>query len=121
LYVVVPQKLDASDNELVALPNELSSLGKLKEVLLGCNNIEEVPVALLSALTALNTIDLSYQCSIGQSTRVEFPGSLLPILHPGLKLLDLRQIAGWGPNSLFHLGEAWAALSHRHPTPTLLV
>ncbi len=113
------QKLDLSDNALKALPSELSSFRKLKELLLGGNSMEEVPVGVLSALTALNTIDLSYQCNYQEDNVLRIRGSLTHILHPGLVKLDLRQKGSWNPNALFLLGSVWAALLARDPIPTL--
>jgi hypothetical protein len=78
-------------------------------------------------MTALDTIDLSYQQEILESP-FEVPSTLLPILHKGLVLLDLRQdldepafvSTKWDPISLFHLGQAVIDVSTRVPVPTLV-
>jgi hypothetical protein len=119
---VVIQKLDASGNNLEILPDELSSLGNLNELVASRNDIEVVPVSILSHLTALTSIHLSYQLGPSAlSHRLGIQSSLLPMLHPGLVKLDLRQkYAAWDPESLLHLGSAMVAVFKRDPIPTVL-
>ncbi len=123
------QKLDVSRNKLRSLPTELSSLRNLKELLLTRNDFPEPPVSVLRGMTAITKIDLTYQC---RWLDVDVPGfkvpsPLLPILHPGLVKLDLRQSPGswdpfeWDPISVFHLGRALVEVSDRRPIPTLLL
>jgi hypothetical protein len=85
-------------------------------------------------MTALTTIDLHLNCDCGgideQLFKITSP--LLPILHPGLLLLDLRQSRHnethqevsapfkWDPVSLFHLGQAVITVADRRPHPTVI-
>jgi hypothetical protein len=123
----VRQELDLRRNGLSTLPHELSSLGKLNVLRLGLNKFCEVPVSTLSLMTALNTIDFSYNSTKCGEQIFKVPSSLLPILHPGLVKLDLRQYVAWSEvpwkwdaNSLFHLGRALVEVADRKPRPTLL-
>jgi hypothetical protein len=129
LVVVGFQRLDVSGKTMKSLPDELSGLKGLKELLLNGNAFTTVLVSVLSGLTALMTIDLSQQharqpmflweCGPYQPFEVTCP--LLPMLHPGLVKLDLRQRMPWDSVSMFHLGDAMAALADRNPHLTLLV
>ncbi len=113
------QKLDLSRNGLRSLPDELSSLQNLKELLLTENLLPTVPFSILSALIALHTIDLSLQGEANAMFSILSP--LLPLLHPGLVKLDLRQRETLEPRSLFHIGRAvreWA--KEGRPIDTLL-
>ncbi len=107
---------------MLGLPDELSGLANLKELLANNNQFEECPVSILSSLTALNTVDLSHQHSLRTFTEMrifEVP-SLLPMLHPGLVKLDLRQhLVEWTPESLHHLENAAAASAAMKPPATL--
>jgi hypothetical protein len=74
----------------------------------------------------LKTIDLSQQHKpryrfISVDPAFEIPTPLLPIVHPGLVKLDLRQRKPWDSVSLFHLGDALAAVADRSPPLTLLL
>jgi Leucine-rich repeat (LRR) protein len=126
------QKLDISQNGLVSLPDELSSMGNLKELHTGDNCLSRVPVSALRGMTALTSINLSFNgCREGNAKGVfQITSPLLPILHPGLVLLDLRQSRYegthqevtreryvWNPVSLFHLGRALIAVADRRPRP----
>ncbi len=110
-----------------SLPAELSSLGNLKELLLNGNDFTTAPLSVLSGLTALTAIDLSqqhaptYYWDGGQVHTFEVTSPLLPILHPGLVKLDLRQRRPWDSGSLFHLGRALDAVADRNPPLTLLI
>jgi hypothetical protein len=123
--VFVCQWLDLSHNNLASLPAQLSTLGNLKGLLLQCNDLEVVPVSVLSGLTALTKVDLSQQHAPsefdernGETFQVSAP--LLPILHPRLVKLCLRQRKPWDSVSLFHLGRAMTAVEKRNPYLTML-
>ncbi len=118
------QGLDLQINSLTSLPDHLSNLGKLKNLLLTRNKFQEVPVSALRGLTALRKVKLGEQVPPGAAP---IPGwickvtsSLLPIIHPGLVKLDLRQDEAWDSVSLFHLGGAMAAVANRTPHLELL-
>ncbi len=119
----VPQKLDVSSNQLICLPGELSKLRNLRELLANNNELSQCPVSILSSLTALTTVDVSHQHgprTFDASLVFDVP-SLLPMLHPGLVKLDLRQhLEEWTPDSLHHLACAEAAVGAMRPPPTLL-
>ncbi len=120
-FVAGVQKLDLSDNILGSLPDELSRLGNLKELLLRWNKLQAVPVSVLSALTALKNIDLSQQHMARLDVEIcRVASPLLPILHPGLLMLDLRQPQRkpWDSGSLFHLECAMAAVADSNPLLT---
>ncbi len=110
---------------MTSIPHELSSLGNLKELLLNENRLPEPPLSVLRAMTSLKTIDLSYQ-GRGEDPVFTIPSPLLPILHPGLVELDLRQShksgapIEWDTVSLFHLGRAMVEVADRTPIPALL-
>jgi hypothetical protein len=111
-----------SMNRLHGLPDQLSSLGNLKELLLNGNDLTTVPVSILKGLTALKTLDMSYQFNPNaEASSFEVSSPLLPILHPGLVKVDLRQRVKWGPISLFHLGCALGVVANRRPIPTVLL
>jgi hypothetical protein len=122
------QKLDVSQNSLRSLPDKLTSLTNLKELCLRQNSFSEPPVSILRHLTALVTIDLRFYRRWGNEGSQDFriPSSLLPILHPGLLTLDVRQFARepgpftWDSMSLVHLGRAMAELAKRRPVPAVL-
>jgi hypothetical protein len=125
-YVLVCQKLELTGNSLASLPAELSRLTYLKELLLNINEFTTVPVSVLSGLTGLKTIDLSQQVAPQYhyppvDSVFLIPTPLLPMLHPGLVKLDLRQRKPWDSVSLFHLGDALAAVADRSPPLTLLL
>ncbi len=97
------------------------------------NKFIAVPVSALSGMTALNTVDLSFQFTreSGATTwTLQITSPLLPILHPGLITLDLRQTSeetarmphqhSWDSVSLFHLGRAMLEVAEKRPVPTLL-
>ncbi len=117
-----PQKLDVRYNSLPRLPNELSSLANLNELVLSYKHIKVVPVSVLSGLTALTIINLSHQSGPCQSYEMLLiKSSLLAILHPGLVRLDLRQKdMPWDLTSLLHLGSASTEVFKGDPIPTLL-
>ncbi len=110
-------------------------MSNLKELRADNNCLPTVPVSALRGMTALTSIHLSLNCcrenDAGGLFQITSP--LLPILHPGLAFLDLRQsryknfthqeVAGehfkWDPVSLFHLRRAKIALAERRPRPTL--
>ncbi len=89
----------------------------LRDLRVGFNRIPTVPVSVLSNLTALTCINLSYQDVEGSAT-FSVSSSLLPILHPGLAELDLRHYR-WDPLSLCHLENAMAEVADRTPVPML--
>ncbi len=105
----------------------MSNLVNLQELLLHDNYLDKAPVSVLRQLTALRTIDLSVNChyhNFEEDLVFQVPSSLLPILHPGLVMLDLRQKLRnlahphrWDPLSLFHLGRAVSEVSDRIPVP----
>ncbi len=125
LLFTVSQKLDAACNKIRSLPDELSSLVNLRELLMYSNQLSEPPVTILSHLTALEIIDLHGNFR-QEGTEVEvlrIPSPLLPILHPGLVKLDLRQ---WRPRcvpvipddiSMYHLLCVHAEVARRTPVP----
>jgi hypothetical protein len=122
LLVFVVQMLDVCHNRLASLPDELSSLRDLEELLLRGNHFPEVPVSVLNGMTALKTIDLAWQSGgEGKGCSLKVP-SLLPILRPGLIMLDLQQgsFHPWDQISMFHLGRAMAEVADMKPTPVLL-
>jgi hypothetical protein len=113
-------------NNLCSLPDELSSLRNLKKLVLRANNFAEPPVHVLSGLTAITSIDLQYQGRPGNPPAPTFkiPSPLLPILHPGLVKLVVRQETfdhsimaslpiPWDDLSLSHLGRALAHVADR--------
>ncbi len=140
-------------NRLVGIPDELSSMTNLKQ-LEANNRLPTVPVSALRGITALTCIRLESQNCSWPSVHVEEPhvegpmfkitSSLLPILHPRLVKLDLRQpryrrpsfllppagevnaaepdwvLFKWDAVSMFHLGRALIAVGDRKPPPTLL-
>jgi hypothetical protein len=125
------QMLDCTANELEALPDDMSRLTNLKAIVLEDNNFAEPPVSILRHMTALNTIDLSFNCPCDGDEGFRIPSPLLPILHPGLTRLDFQQqYCGrpsvtsdpfqWDPMSLVHMGFAMAELAKRRPVPNLL-
>ncbi len=128
----VPQKLDISSNFLHSLLDEMSGLQKLKKLRLKVNNFAAPPVSVLSRLTALTKIDMGIQMwAQDPSATFRIPSSLLPILHPGLVHMDLRQQnyeystgharrIPWDDLSLSHLGRVRAHVADRRPVPTLL-
>jgi hypothetical protein len=140
---VPSQKLDVAHNMLVSIPDELSRLGNLKELNASHNLLPTVLVSALRGMTALTSIDLSLNCSRASAGHPMFKitSSLLTILHPGLRKLDLRQYRyretpwpgpgtaavaqddwipfKWDSASLFHLGTALSALANRSPVPIL--
>ncbi len=125
MAVIVYQKLVLGANSLQCLPDELSSLQKLKELDLMGNNFTEPPVSVLEHLTALELINLRNQrCGSGEGTAVfTIPSSLLPVLHPWLQELNLRQedIAfRWDPISLHHQEGAKTEAAKLRPVPELL-
>jgi hypothetical protein len=86
-------------------------------------------------MTTLNDINLCGQSRYSQDDSAAFRvrSSLLPILHPGLVELDLRQQRyvphgnqlalrprPWDVVSLCHLGRALADVAKRKPVPALL-
>ncbi len=113
---------------LDTLPDELTRLTNLKELLMVGNNFTEPPLSVLSRMTGLNTINLAYNCTLWRVGDAVFkvPVPLTPILHPGLILLDLLHDNGhrdphvWDPVSLLHIELAVQELSKRDPPPTLL-
>jgi hypothetical protein len=115
--------LDVGINSIRDLPEELSSLGNLKNLDASYNRFTTVPVRALIGMTALNTIDLSKQGPLtiypedGEKLVFEVPGPLLPILHPGLVLLDLLQDGRitWDDTSKFYLATAHDAHLGRNP------
>jgi hypothetical protein len=119
-HCTVPQKLDVRANRLSSLPEELTCLGKLRELLAGNNNLPTVPFSILRKLSALTTISLCFQMSNraegSPGFRVSSP--LLPILHPGLVMLDLTHHA-WDALSQCHLGHAIVEVANRTPTLTV--
>ncbi len=128
LVAVVSQKLDARSNRLQGLPTELSGLVNLEELLLSSNHFSEPPVSVLRHLTALEIIDLhgNLRQEGTEEEVLRVPSSLLPILHPGLVKLDLRQ---WRPIcvpmtldaiSMFHLEWAVAEVACRIPVPKVV-
>lgn len=96
------QKLDVTENLLTHLPGELSSLKDLRELRMETNCLSEIPVRVLSLLTALTVIDVIYQ----DVTGFKISSPLLPILHPGLAYLDLMQFTPWDAISRFHIHQA---------------
>jgi hypothetical protein len=117
LIVFVFQDLNLCSNFLRNLPDELSALGHLEKLDVSCNKLEEVPTAVLSGMTALSHLSLRNEGDEDRPFKVS--SSLLPILHPGLRMLDLVQSAEpWDKASLPHLREARAELARRTPTPT---
>ncbi len=120
------QKLDLTRNRLKELPDELANLTNLQELLLEDNWLPTVPVSVLSKMTALQIIDIRKHtvCPIVEGTAFRISCSLLPILHPGLVRLDLRQVRlrvrqngqdrfPWDPISRFHLVHAEVEVAHR--------
>jgi hypothetical protein len=99
-------------------------LENLRELVLKQNMFREPPISVLSRVTALKCVDLSYQAP-GQDAPAVFkvPSSLLPILHPGLVKLDLYQgfyhPEKWDALSLLHLRRAIKEVSSRRPRPEL--
>ncbi len=81
------------------------------------NRLQEVPISTLSAMTALSHLSLGCQWLDDDQT-FKVSSSLLPILHPGLVLLDLVQHGAWERMSLFHLGQAMTDLLGRATSPT---
>jgi Leucine-rich repeat (LRR) protein len=127
--VSLAQILEVRCNRLRSLPDELSGLQNLKELNLSHNYFRETPVSVLSRMTALVTMDLSIQYPWTQDdvSVLRVPSSLLPILHPGLVRLDLRQEKvfsserrPWDVLSLAHLERAVAEVADRRPIPTLI-
>jgi hypothetical protein len=133
MVLLFSQRLDISSNRLHSLPDELASLRNLHELNLFCNIFREAPISVLSRMTALNDINLCGQSTYSQDDSAVFRvrSSLLPILHPGLLELDLRQQRyvphsdelrrrRWDVVSLCHLGRALADVADRKPVPALL-
>ncbi len=127
------QRLDISSNHLHSLPDELSILRNLHELTLMGNVFPQAPISVLSRMTALHGIDLSGQLRYAQDESLAFKvrAPLLPILHPGLVQLDLRQQRfvphskelrprRWDGLSLCHLGRALADVADRKAVPALL-
>jgi hypothetical protein len=93
------------------------------------NDFREVPVSVLSGMTAITEIDLSCQSCWGgvDTPSFQIPSPLLPILHPGLVELNLNQVPGswstfeWDPISLVHLARAVVEVSDRKPIPNLIL
>jgi hypothetical protein len=127
--------LDISQNRLVGLPDELSRLGNLKELHANENFLPTVPISALRGMTALTTIYLNFNCWCEDGAKQPFKitSPLMPILHPGLVLLDIRQPIDtapqeevaeerfkWDPVSLFHLARAVIAVADRRPRPVVL-
>ncbi len=113
---------------LGSLPDELTRLKNLRELLMVGNNFTEPPLSVLSRMTGLNTINLARNCCLWRVGDAVFkvPVPLTPILHPGLILLDLLHDSGfgdpfiWDPISLLHIKSARLELSERNPPSTLL-
>ncbi len=88
------------------------------------NFLLKVPVSVLSAMTALKTIDVSYQQPPGVGMgKIRVTASLLPILHPGLVKLDLQRRPAygmWDAASWVHLRCALDAVKSREPIPMVL-
>jgi hypothetical protein len=108
---------------MTSLPEELSSLRNLKELVAFSNDFRVLPISVLTRLTALTFIDLGIQfgeCRAPVKILLQIPSSLLPILHPGLVKLDLQQRLQWDSISLVHLGRALAAAAARDPPLTIL-
>jgi hypothetical protein len=111
------EKLDVRSNYLRSLSDKLSALGHLQKLDVGSNYLEDVPMAVLSGMTALSHLSLCSEGDVGRPFKVS--SSLLPILHPGLRMLDMMQFAvPWDKASFPHLREARAELAWRMPTPT---
>jgi hypothetical protein len=118
-------------NHLRGLPDELCGLRNLNELNLSHNLFRETPVSVFSRMTALTYLSLSVQAysAADESAVFRVPSSLLPILHPGLVEVYLRQHMyidmprgkGWDMLSLFHLGRALADVADRRPVPRLLL
>lgn len=117
------QKLDLSTNLLTQIPRHCACLVGLRMLILQNNFLTEVPVSVLAGMTAIQMIDFTCQSRDPQLGEGGFsvPESLLPVLHPGLWSLDLRQTAPfvWDAVSLFHLGRALAEVCSREPVPML--
>lgn len=113
-------------NMLTHLPQHISNLVSLRTLMMQCNRLVTFPVPVLLNMTAIEDIELlSQERHPGwrredQGFRIE--ESLHPILHPKLKILDLRQPVPfkWDAISLFHLGRALAEICYWDPLPTLL-
>jgi hypothetical protein len=125
LFVSFSQTLNVRVTFLNNLPDQLSSLKSLEDLRMDENDFTGVPVSVLSHLTALYAISLSFNCRRSpEEFKVSSP--LQPILHPGLVLRDLRAYGGiqapckWDPVSLFHLGRGMRHMADRVPIPTLL-
>ncbi len=141
---LVSQKLDVSVSCLRSLPDELSSLENLQELQIGLHWLSEPHISILRHLTALTYInmgaDVTEQQWNSEAPVFSVPSSLLPILHPGLVVLDLRPYRyvfhdfcigkhcdiqridwyEWDSLSLVHLKHAGTVLASRQPVPTLL-
>jgi hypothetical protein len=121
LVALFPQTLDVCGNRLSSLPEELTSLGKLRVLVASNNNLPTAPCSILSKLSALVSIRLRYQLSdrVEGSPAFTVSSSLLPILHPGLVVLDLVQHSPWDALSLCHLGRAMVEVANRRPIPSV--
>lgn len=113
------QALLAGENRLQYLPSELSSLGNLEPLDLGHNYLPAVPVSVLSGLTGLRELRLSLQNHAEGNPTFRILSPLLPIFHPGLKFISLKQDVPWDLMSMFHIGCAVAHVADWRPMPTL--